>query len=85
MTRALLDEQKPAAPQPKRGDSDALTKRELDVLKLIVSGHANRQIADELALSIRTVESHRANLMGKLGLESRADLVRWAADHKLTG
>jgi two-component system response regulator NreC len=48
---------------------------------LIVLGYTNRQAAEELGLSVRTVETHRANLMGKLGLKSRVELVRWAADN----
>lgn len=84
MTRALLNEEKRAEPLPRRGGREALTSRELEVVKLIVRGLTNRQIAEELDLSVRTVESHRANLMGKLGISSRADLVRWATDSKLT-
>jgi two-component system response regulator NreC len=53
------------------------------VLRLIVLGYTNRQAADELSISVRTVETHRANLMAKLGLKSRVELVRWAADHDL--
>ena len=84
MTRALLDVNKCAAQAPRRGSDESLTQRETDVLKLLTRGYTNRQIADELDLSIRTVESHRANILGKLGLSSRAELVRWAADHKMT-
>jgi two-component system response regulator NreC len=82
MTRALLPDQ----PHPSAAGRDgaaALSPREIDVLKRIARGYTNRQIADELHLSVRTVETHRANLMGKLGLESRVELVRWAAEHKL--
>lgn len=64
-------------------DPDTLTLREVDILKLIVKGHTNRQIADSLSISVRTVETHRANLMEKLNLHSRVDLVRYASDHKL--
>lgn len=60
-----------------------LTEREVEILRLIVKGHTNRQIADALSLSVRTVEYHRSNLMGKLGLQTRADLVRYATDHGL--
>jgi DNA-binding NarL/FixJ family response regulator len=60
-----------------------LTEREIEVLRLIVQGHTNRQIADTLKLSVRTVEYHRANMTSKLGLHSRADLVRYAAAHGL--
>ena len=82
MTRALLrepTERKQAPP----GAQESLTPRETDVLRLIVRGYTNRQAAEELGLSVRTVETHRANLMGKLGLESRVELVRWAADNGL--
>lgn len=82
MTRALLRETTQAA-EPRRADTDPLTARELEVLRLIVQGHTNRQIAEVLQLSVRTVESHRANLMGKLGLESRVELVRYAQTHRL--
>ncbi len=84
MTRALLEEEQTAPTRLRRGDPEALTTRETDVLKLIARGFTNRQIADSLNLSVRTVESHRANIMGKLGLVSRAELVRWASEHKLT-
>lgn len=60
-----------------------LTPRELDVLNRIVQGYTNRQVADELKLSVRTVEGYRANLTDKLGLHSRADLVRYAREHGL--
>jgi len=84
MTRGLLEMNRCVAPPPRRGDPEALTTREIDVVKLLTSGLTNRQIADRLSLSVRTVESHRARILGKLGLESRADLVRWAAEKKLT-
>ncbi len=61
----------------------SLTPRETEVLRLIAEGYTNRQIADELCISVRTVESHRANLMGKLGLRSRVALVRYAREHGL--
>jgi len=69
----------PANPQP----DELLTPRELDVLNCIVQGYTNRQIAEELTLSIRTVEGYRANMMEKLGLHSRAALVRYAREHGL--
>lgn len=85
MTRALLSEAPHASPPSQRGDNEALTGREVEVLRLLVRGCTNRQIAEDLFLSVRTVESHRANIMQKLELSSRADLVRWAAEHGLTG
>ena len=81
MTRWLLQEPEPAA--PKRRDPATLTPREIEVLRLIVQGHTNSQIAEVLTLSVRTIESHRANLMGKLGLQSRVELVRYAVKNKL--
>jgi DNA-binding NarL/FixJ family response regulator len=57
---------------------DSLTPRELEVLKLIAEAHTNRQIAETLTLSEKTVESHRANLLSKLGMRDRVELVRYA-------
>ena len=54
-----------------------LSKRETEVLALIADGYTNRQTADELCLSIRTVESHRSNIMGKLGIDNRRDLANY--------
>jgi two-component system response regulator NreC len=79
--RRILDEV--ARRPPRRAAAPAalveLTEREVAILRLIVKGHTNRQIAATLALSVRTVEHHRANITSKLGLQSRADLVRYAA------
>ena len=57
---------------------DSLTPRELEVVKLIAEAHTNRQIADTLMLSEKTVESHRANLLAKLGMRDRVELARYA-------
>ncbi|GMU67089.1 MAG: DNA-binding response regulator [Acidobacteriota bacterium] len=82
MTRALL--QQPVTTEHRRGAVvDALTPRELDVLRLLAKGNTNRQIAGLLGLSIRTVENHRSNLMSKLGLVSRVELVNYAEEHDL--
>jgi len=62
---------------------DDLTDREREVLKLIALGHTNSEIAAQLYLSVRTVESHRAHIQQKLGLQTRAELVRYALDHGL--
>jgi len=82
MTRALINGL-PAASGNSAVAAEALTPREIDVLRRIALGYTNRQIADELSISLRTVESHRANLMERLGLHSRVELVRYAADHGL--
>lgn len=62
-----------------------LTERELEVLKLIALGHTNAEVANQLFLSTRTVESHRARIHEKLDLETRAELVRYALDHDIIG
>ena len=58
--------------------TDELTPRELEVVKLIAEAHTNRQIADTLNLSEKTIESHRANVLTKLGMRDRVELVRYA-------
>ncbi len=66
-----------------RSDGKALTRRETEVLRLVALGHTNAEIAESLYLSIRTVETHRANIQSKLKLSRRADLVRYALEHRL--
>jgi two-component system response regulator NreC len=84
MLRVLLVESpKPRTEQP--ASPDPLTPRETDVLKLIVQGYTNRQVGEELGISVRTVEGHRANLLEKLGLRTRVELVRYARDRGLIG
>lgn len=82
MTRALLADATPSTTTSTVA-ADALSSRELDVLRLVAQGYTNRQIADDLHLSIRTVENHRANLMDKLQLRSRVELVRYATENNL--
>jgi two-component system response regulator NreC len=65
------------------GPPDGLTERELDVLRMIALGHTNAEIADQLFLSVRTVETHRAHIQQKLSLGSRSELVRYALAHGL--
>ncbi len=65
------------------GPGDELSDRELEVLRLIALGFTNREIADQLVLSVRTVESHRAHLHQKLRRTTRAELVRYAIEHHL--
>lgn len=61
-----------------------LSVRELDILRLVATGYNNQQIADQLFISIRTVETHKNHIMQKLELHSTADLVKYAIRHKLT-
>jgi len=70
-----------AAPPP--GPPDGLSERELEVLRLIARGHTNLDIARQLFLSVRTVETHRAHIQQKLRLGSRAELVSYALEHGL--
>ena len=72
-----------AAPERTGALPDGLSKREVEVLSLLALGHTNAEIAEQLILSVRTVETHRANLQGKTGKHSRAELVRYARDHDL--
>jgi two-component system, NarL family, response regulator NreC len=59
-------------------DSDPLSDREREVLRLLALGHTNQEIAKQLYISVRTAETHRAHIMQKLGLSTRAELVRHA-------
>jgi two-component system response regulator NreC len=68
-----------AEPEDRKQPGD-LTEREVEVLRLIALGHTNSEIAEQLFLSVRTVESHRAHIQQKLGLVTRAELVRYALD-----
>jgi two-component system response regulator NreC len=72
-----------AAPPEPAGPPDNLSERELAVLRLIALGYTNGEIASELHLSVRTVESHRAHIQQKTGQSSRAELVRYALEHHL--
>jgi two-component system, NarL family, response regulator NreC len=74
-----------AAPPEASGPPDDLTEREVEVLRLIALGHTNAEIAGELFLSVRTVESHRAHIQQKLGRSTRAELVRYALDQGFVG
>jgi two-component system response regulator NreC len=72
-----------AAPPEPSGPPDDLTEREVAVLSLIALGYTNGEIASELHLSVRTVESHRAHIQQKTGQSTRAELVRYALEHHL--
>jgi len=65
---------------PGKSPVDALSEREREVLRQVARGYTNQQIAGDIGLSVKTVESYRARLMRKLGLKERADLVRVALD-----
>jgi two-component system response regulator NreC len=76
---------KSETPAPPRGSADLLSPREREVLELVAQGYTNQQMADRLGLSVKTVETYRSRLVEKLGLQSRADLVRYALDSGLFG
>jgi two-component system, NarL family, response regulator NreC len=71
------------AAEPPPGPPGGLSEREAEVLRMIALGHTNAQIAEELFLSVRTVETHRAHIQQKLRLSDRSELVRYALDHGL--
>ena len=66
------------AEERKRAEQDPLSEREREILKLLALGHTNQEIAKQLFISVRTAETHRAHIMQKLSLSSRAELVRYA-------
>jgi two-component system, NarL family, response regulator NreC len=71
------------AEERRRAESDPLSEREREVLRLLALGHTNQEIASMLYISVRTAETHRAHIMQKLRLTSRAELVRYALDSGL--
>jgi two-component system response regulator NreC len=81
-SRALADAYQSDRPLPE-DPYERLTDREREVFQLVVEGKTNSQIADMLCISPKTVDNHRTRLMEKLGVHGTADLVRFAAKHKL--
>lgn len=75
-----------AGTQKQRADSDELnmlTHREREICRLLAYGHTNSEIAAQLSISIRTVQTHRQNIMGKLNISSRAEIVAFSMRHGL--
>lgn len=70
-------------PEATTGAADGLSDRELEVLRLLALGYTNREIANDLFLSLRTIESHRSHIQRKVGATSRAELVSYAREHGL--
>jgi DNA-binding NarL/FixJ family response regulator len=79
MITSFLDQEQPPAPNI---ETD-ISKREQEILELIVKGMTSKEIAQELYISPRTVDTHRSNLMGKIDLHNTADLVRFAIKYRL--
>ena len=71
------------APDAPAGPPDGLSKREVDVLRLVALGHTNAEVSEQLYLSVRTVESHRAHIQQKIGRTTRAELVAYAREQGL--
>lgn len=83
MTSALLRDISPHVSQ-NQTVKEALTPREIDVLRLLAKGYTNRQIAQELHLSQRTIEGHRSSLVSKLGFSSRVELMNYVEEKGLS-
>ena len=80
---ALLTKQLSGADGDKDRSYQQLSTRELEILQLIAKGYTNKEISEQVYLSVKTVEAHRSKIYQKLGLKSRADLVAYALRHKL--
>jgi two-component system, NarL family, response regulator NreC len=90
--RTFVDLTRPAEPAPARevrrvprdspphGHTRPLSRRETEVLRLLAQGHTNNEAADHLAVSVKTIETHRRRLSDKLGLKGRAELFRFAVE-----
>ena len=79
MTRVLLESLVPIDQPPSHDPWNDLSEREQQVIRRVAQGYTNREIAEQLHLSVKTVETYRARAMEKLGLKTRAQLVRYAA------
>ena len=79
----VLDSFRDAAPPSDHPELDQLTPREKEVLRLIARGYTYREVADDLVLGVRTVETHVSAVLRKLQLSNRNQLTRWATDHRV--
>ena len=79
MTRALLDNLLPTTESLSQDPWDTLSEREQQVIRLVAMGYTNREVAAQLHLSVKTVETYRSRAMEKLGFRTRAQLVQYAA------
>lgn len=80
ITQGMSDEERKEATSLQQ-----LTPREMEILQLLAKGHTNKEVSEQVFLSVKTIEAHRAKIYTKLGLKSRADLVDYALRHKLLG
>lgn len=68
---------------PRKTLSNQLTNREMEVLALVASGKSNREIAETLSISVKTVETHKTHILIKLGLNNNSELIRYAVKHNI--
>jgi two-component system response regulator NreC len=83
ITRLVLEDYLRTGDTRKDDTADGLSQRESEVLQLIAEGYTNKQIAEILCISIKTVQSHRSNLMVKLNLHDRGELIKYAIQKKI--
>jgi two-component system response regulator NreC len=83
ITRLVIEDYLRWGDLQKDNPSDGLSPREHEVLQLIAEGYSNRQISEILSISIKTVQTHRMNLMSKLDLHDRSDLIKYAIQRKI--
>jgi two-component system response regulator NreC len=83
VTRLVIEDYLRWGDLQKGRSSDGLSPREREVLQLIAEGYSNRQISEIMSISIKTVQTHRLNLMSKLNLHDRADLIKYAIQRKI--
>jgi two-component system, NarL family, response regulator NreC len=80
LASSLLHQAMPDLASPGRAPDEVLSEREVQVLKLVAEGFSSREIADQIFVGVKTVETYRARFAEKLGLNSRADIVRYALE-----
>jgi two-component system response regulator NreC len=83
ITRLVIEDYLRWGDLQKNHSSDGLSPREREVLQLIAEGYSNRQMSEIMSISIKTVQTHRMNLMSKLNLHDRADLIKYAIQRKI--
>jgi DNA-binding NarL/FixJ family response regulator len=83
ITRIVLEDYLRGGDSLRKDPTNGLSRRESEVLQLIAEGYTNKQIAEILCISIKTVQSHRGNLMEKLGLHDRGELIKYAIQKKI--
>lgn len=83
VTRLVLEDYLRWADLEEQPDENCLTTREREVLQLIAEGYTNRQMAEILSISIKTVQSHRGNLMAKLDIHDKGELIKYAIQKKI--